>query len=165
MWSLITLPAIRRRSGEHEVGRPEEQGDMGSVPSRLDLQLNSHSLFLKDALSQVCHCSRRAADCQSALLQGRETRGIRWKALNILIQPGILEPSKTSGYREVIHKEFGLMCVKWLTNRTLFIKFISCFNLSVLSQELERSDPNSVLILQNQVGNLRSKKARILTKV
>ncbi|XP_035758386.1 homeobox protein MSX-2 [Egretta garzetta] len=51
MWSLIMLPAVRRSFGEHEMGRPEEQGGTESVPPRLDLQLKSHSMFLKDALS------------------------------------------------------------------------------------------------------------------
>lgn len=56
------------------------------------------------------------------------------------------------------------MCAKWVINyiKTPFTKFISNFRLSVLSQELEWSGPNSGLILQNYVGNLRPKKPRSL---
>lgn len=51
------------------------------------------------------------------------------------------------------------MCAKWVINyiKTPFKKFISNFRLSVLSQELEWSGPNSGLILQNYVVYLRPK--------
>lgn len=74
MWSLITPPAIRRSLGEHEMGRPEEHRDTESVPPRLDLQLNSPSLFLSDALSAGMPLQGRAIGsnltCSRAKEQG-----------------------------------------------------------------------------------------------
>lgn len=69
------LPAIRRRLGEHEVGGPEEQGGMGSVPPRLDLQLNSHSLFLKDALSPGMPLQWEGSSLPISLALGQRSKG------------------------------------------------------------------------------------------
>lgn len=69
------LPAIRRSLGEHEMGRSEEQGDIESVPPRLDLQLNSHSLFLKDALSAGMPLHREGNWLPISLAVGQRSKG------------------------------------------------------------------------------------------
>lgn len=84
-WSAIMPPAIRRSLGEHGTGRPEERRDTESVPPRLDLQLNSHSLLLSDALSAGMPLQGEGNWLQSPLLQGKGARGILWKALSLLI--------------------------------------------------------------------------------
>lgn len=61
--------------GEHETGRPEEQGDVESVPPRLDLQLNSHSLFLKDALSAGMPLQREGNWLPISLALGQRSKG------------------------------------------------------------------------------------------
>lgn len=75
IWGLILPPATRRSLGEHEMGRPEEQGDIESVPPRLDLLLNSHTLFLKDALSTGMPLQREGNWLPISLALGQRSKG------------------------------------------------------------------------------------------